>query len=81
LLREYICDLNRKLRRRMVSKGAVTLDAEDEFGPHEWPKVSDVSRDLLSYSVHFPLEPMVSDMFYLSSIWLLVCLHGLLRRS
>jgi len=58
LLREYICDLNRKLRRRMVSKGAVTLDAEDEFGPHEWPKVSDVSRDLLSYSVHFPLEPM-----------------------
>eukprot|EP00547_Thalassionema_nitzschioides_P007679 CAMPEP_0194218386 /NCGR_PEP_ID=MMETSP0156-20130528/23648_1 /TAXON_ID=33649 /ORGANISM="Thalassionema nitzschioides, Strain L26-B" /LENGTH=1017 /DNA_ID=CAMNT_0038947713 /DNA_START=27 /DNA_END=3080 /DNA_ORIENTATION=- len=50
-------EMNRRLRRRMVTKGDVSLDVEDNSGPDEWPHISDVSADVIKYSVHFPLEP------------------------
>lgn len=50
-------EMNRRLRRRMVTKGDVSLDVEDHGGPEEWPHISDISADMIKYSVHFPLEP------------------------
>eukprot|EP00546_Thalassionema_frauenfeldii_P019247 CAMPEP_0178900566 /NCGR_PEP_ID=MMETSP0786-20121207/3542_1 /TAXON_ID=186022 /ORGANISM="Thalassionema frauenfeldii, Strain CCMP 1798" /LENGTH=988 /DNA_ID=CAMNT_0020571579 /DNA_START=30 /DNA_END=2993 /DNA_ORIENTATION=+ len=50
-------EMNRRLRRRMVTKGDVSLDVEDNGGPDEWPHLSDISADMIKYSVHFPLEP------------------------
>lgn len=49
--------MNRRLRRRMVTRGNVSLDVEDNREPDDWPHISDVSVDMLKYSVHFPLEP------------------------
>jgi len=43
----------------MVTHGSVNLDVDDNYGPHDWPLVSDVTLDMLRYSVHFPLQPMV----------------------
>ena len=51
--------MNRRLRRRTVTRGDVSLDVEDELGPDDWPKLSDISSSLLRYSVHLPLEPKV----------------------
>lgn len=53
-------ETNRRLRRRMVTRGDVSLDVEDNRGPLDWPHVSDVTTDMLRYSVHLPLEPSVS---------------------
>jgi phosphatidylinositol 4-kinase len=54
---ERLEELNRRLRRRMISKGNVSLDVEDNRGPHDWPTHSDLSPDSMKYSIHFPLEP------------------------
>ena len=43
----------------MVTRGDVSLDVEDNRGPDDWPLLSDMSMDLLSYSVHLPLDPKV----------------------
>ncbi len=56
-LGERLEELNRRLRRRMISRGNVSLDVEDNRGPHEWPTLGDVSPDSMKYSIHFPLEP------------------------
>lgn len=56
-LLDSLNEMNRRLRRRMVTRGNVSLDVEDNLGPTEWPHVSDVSVDMLKYSVHLPLEP------------------------
>mmetsp|Transcript_13241 Transcript_13241/g.19108 ORF Transcript_13241/g.19108 Transcript_13241/m.19108 type:complete len:1142 (-) Transcript_13241:39-3464(-) len=58
VLQERLAEVNRRLRRRMVTEGAVNLDVEDRLGPNDWPRVTDVSLDVLRHSVHFPLEPM-----------------------
>ena len=50
-------ELNRRLRRRMITKGNVSLDVEDNRGPYDWPTLGDISSDSLKYSIHFPLEP------------------------
>lgn len=56
-LKESLSELNRRVRRRMFSKGDVSLDVEDGLGPFEWPTIKDINVDMLKYSVHFPLEP------------------------
>jgi len=56
-LAERLEELNRRLRRRMISKGNVSLDVEDNRGPHDWPTLGDISPDSMKYSIHFPLEP------------------------
>lgn len=50
-------EMNRRLRRRMVTRGDVSLDVEDNRSFNDWPHISDVSVDMLKYSVHLPLEP------------------------
>ena len=52
-----LAEMNRRLRRRMVTRGNVSLDVEDNREPDDWPHISDVTVDTLKYSVHFPLEP------------------------
>jgi len=56
-LQDSLEELNRRLRRRMVSKGNVSIDVEDNRGPYDWPTSGDISPDSLKYSIHFPLEP------------------------
>ena len=46
----------------MVTRGDVSLDVEDNRGPDDWPQISDISNDMLRYSVHLPLDPMVSEI-------------------
>jgi hypothetical protein len=62
-LQQRLSEINRRLRRRMVTRGDVSLDVEDNRGPNDWPQLSDVSADVLKYSVHFPLEPKVRIVF------------------
>ena len=50
-------EMNRRLRRRMVTRGDISLDVEDNRTFNDWPHISDVSVDMLKYSVHLPLEP------------------------
>lgn len=56
-LRHRMDGLNRRLRRRMVTRGMVSLDVEDDAPPSGWPRVTDVTTDALRYSIHFPLTP------------------------
>jgi hypothetical protein len=63
-------ETNRRLRRRMVTRGDVSLDVEDNRGPRDWPHISDVTTDMLKYSVHLPLEPSVSVTWQLQA-----CVH------
>lgn len=56
-LRELLEEMNRRIRRRMVTRGDVSLDVEDNRGPYDWPQLSELSADVLQYSVHLPLEP------------------------
>jgi len=50
-------ELNRRIRRRMITKGELSLDVEDNCGPDDWPRVEDLRIDMLQHSVHFPLAP------------------------
>lgn len=57
---ENLSELNRRLRRRMITRGDVSLDVEDgRRGPYEWPTLEDIGMEMLGYSVHLPLEPRV----------------------
>lgn len=58
-LHSSLQDLNRRLRRRMMTKGTVSLDVQDNSSPGggDFPRYQDLTLDLLHYSVHFPLEP------------------------
>ena len=58
-LQESLMELNRRLRRRMVTGGDVSMDVEDQLGPYDWPTIGDVTADMLMHSVHLPLEPKV----------------------
>lgn len=33
------------------------MDVEDNRGPNDWPQISDMTADVIKYSVHFPLIP------------------------
>lgn len=54
-LQDSLYDMNRRLRRRMVTRGEVSLDVEDNLGPYDWPEVNELTLDMLQHSVHFPL--------------------------
>ena len=62
-LQQSLREMNRRLRRRMVTRGDVSLDVEDNRGPDDWPLLTDMSMDLLAYSVHLPLDPKVLRIF------------------
>ena len=70
VLEESLEELNRRLRRRMATEGNVSLDVEDHLGPYDWPSIGDISLESLKYSVHLPVEPIVSST---SFILLLIC--------
>eukprot|EP00980_Cylindrotheca_fusiformis_P001499 scaffold346_cov116-Cylindrotheca_fusiformis.AAC.13 len=59
-LTESLREMNRRLRRRMITRGDVSLDVEDNRSPDDWPLLSDISSDFLRYSVHLPLDPKQS---------------------
>jgi phosphatidylinositol 4-kinase len=56
-LQERLHDLNRRLRRRMATRGDVSIDVEDNRGTTEWPHIEDMSVEMLKNSIHFPLIP------------------------
>jgi hypothetical protein len=60
-LQECLQELNRRLRRRMITRGDVSLDVEDNRGANDWPQISDMNADVIKYSVHFPLIPKVRE--------------------
>jgi hypothetical protein len=60
-LQENLMELNRRIRRRMVTGGDVSMDVEDQLGPYDWPTIGDVTADMLMHSVHLPLEPKVCE--------------------
>jgi hypothetical protein len=55
----------------MATRGDVSLDVEDNRSPEDWPLISDISKDMLQYSVHLPFHPKVGS--YLCG----VSCHGL----
>jgi hypothetical protein len=58
---DQLKELNRQLRWRMITTiGNVSLDVEDNRGPHDWPTLGDLSPYCMKYSMHFPLEPTVT---------------------
>jgi hypothetical protein len=56
-LHDGLEEMNRRIRRRMVTRGDVSLDVEDNRGPYEWPQLNEIASDLLQFSVHLPLDP------------------------
>lgn len=58
-LQNQLHGLNRRLRRRMATRGDVSIDVEDNRGTDEWPQIDDMSVEMLKYSVHFPLMPQL----------------------
>jgi hypothetical protein len=58
-LYENLKESNRRIRRRMVTRGDVSLDVEDHRGPDDWPQITDITTEMLRYSVHLPLDPKV----------------------
>jgi hypothetical protein len=58
-LQDSLKEMNRRVRRRMVTRGDVSLDVEDHRGPNDWPQIHDITKDMLSYSVHLPVDPKV----------------------
>lgn len=55
VLFDNLYEMNRRIRRRMITKGEVSLDVEDNLGPHEWPRTNDLTVEDIQYSVHLPL--------------------------
>lgn len=56
-LHEQLHEMNRRIRRRMATRGEVSLDVEDQRSPYDWPTVGDLTMEMLHHSVHFPLIP------------------------
>jgi hypothetical protein len=57
VLQERLYDLNRRLRRRMATRGDVSIDVEDNRSPTEWPQIEDMSVEMVKNSIHFSLIP------------------------
>jgi hypothetical protein len=53
----------------MLTRGSINLDVEDGYGPFDRPLLSEITVDMLRYSIHFPMKPMV--IFFSDTI-----LHG-----
>jgi phosphatidylinositol 4-kinase len=60
-LREQLYGLNRRLRRRMATRGDVSIDVEDNRGVSDWPQINDMATEMVKFSVHFPLVPQKGD--------------------
>lgn len=60
-LLESLHEVNRRIRRRMVTHGDVSLDVDDYRSPYDWPHVEDLTMDMLQYSIHFPLDPQTGS--------------------
>lgn len=60
-LKERLYEVNRRIRRRMLTKGSITFDVEDEIPVSGWPTIEDLSVDVLKYSIHFPLVPQTGE--------------------
>jgi hypothetical protein len=80
-LQESLHEMNRRVRRRMVTRGDVSLDVEDHRGPNDWPTITDITADMLRYSVHLPVDPKVGKEVWRcsvhSTVVLLTCLFCL----
>jgi hypothetical protein len=59
VLQEGLKEMNRRIRRRMVTRGDVSLDVDDHLGADDWPRMSDITADMIQYSVHLPMDPKV----------------------
>lgn len=68
VLHDRLQEVNRRLRRRMLSKGDISLDVEDQQNPCGWPQLQDLllqypTRSSVNlnaaaeYSIHLPLVP------------------------
>lgn len=57
VLQENLAEMNRRVRRRMITQGRINLDVEDGCSPFDRPLLSDISMDMLRYSIHFPMQP------------------------
>lgn len=57
VLHESLHELNRRIRRRMVTRGDVSLDIEDNRSAHDWPHIENMSIDMIQHTVHLPLLP------------------------
>ena len=60
-LQDSLREVNRRIRRRMATRGDVSLDVEDHRGPDDWPMTTDITSDMIMYSVHLPVDPKVSN--------------------
>ena len=60
-LQDNLHELNRRLRRRMVSRGDISLDVDDNRSPYDWPHIEDMSVDMIAHSVHLPLVPQIRE--------------------
>ena len=58
-LQDGLKQMNRKIRRRMVTHGDLSLDVEDHLRADDWPRISDISADMIQFSVHLPMDPKV----------------------
>jgi len=56
-LQDSIKEMNRRIRRRMITDGDVSLDVEDHCCPDDRPLISDITSDMLMHSVHLPIYP------------------------
>jgi phosphatidylinositol 4-kinase len=61
ILQQSLHELNRRIRRRMVTRGDASLDVEDNRSPFDWPLIDDLFVDMLQYSVQFPLKPQTAS--------------------
>jgi phosphatidylinositol 4-kinase A len=61
VLHEHLHELNRRLRRRMVTRGGISLDVEDHRSVYDWPHIHDMSVDMIQHSVHLPLMPQIKS--------------------
>ena len=58
-MQDRLRDINRRIRRRMYTKGRRSLDEEDGLGPDDFPQVSDILPTMITHSVHLPLVPKI----------------------
>ena len=61
-LQDGLKQMNRKIRRRMVTHGDLSLDVEDHLRADDWPRISDISADMIQFSVHLPMDPKVCSL-------------------
>ena len=56
-MQDSLREINRRVHRRMFTKGKRSLDEDDGLGPNGFPQLSDINLDMTHFSVHLPLLP------------------------